>query len=98
MARRRVTRRQFLRGLGGAAVGLPLLNLGTFGTEAFGQGMGEFPKRLVILYTPKGVVPDHWFPTPGATESEFTLASAHRDMEPLKDKLTLLRGLNHETA
>ncbi|MEM1348028.1 MAG: DUF1552 domain-containing protein [Myxococcota bacterium] len=98
MARRRVTRRQFLRGVGGAAIGLPLLNLGSFGTKAFGEGMGAYPKRLVILYTPNGVVPQYWFPTPGGDERTFTLASAHADMESLKDKLTLVRGLNLEAA
>lgn len=96
MKKRRLTRRTFLRGAGGVAVGLPFLNMALPGTPAFGEGMatGAAPKRIIFMVHPNGVIPDTWFPTAGASETDFMLNSVHEPLEDFKDKLVLLENVD----
>lgn len=102
MKRRGISRRAFLRGAGGVAVGLPFLSMGLPGSEAFGQEMksGAHPKRLVILFHPNGVIADGWFPTAGASgkESDFTLNPVHRSLEKHRDKLVLFKNVDMQVG
>ena len=66
--------------LGGAAA-LPWLH------RARALAGGSTPKRLVIWHTPAGTVETAFRPTPGATESSFTLGSILAPLAPFRDRL-----------
>lgn len=89
--KRALSRRSFLRGVGatGTLVGLPLLSsLDVRADET------AFPKRLVLLYNPNGTLTDHFWPTPGANERDFTLNTILSPLEPFKDRIMPLRGVD----
>jgi len=89
MMLRRPSRRHFLRASLGA-LALPLLD--SLRADA---ASATPPKRIVLLYTPNGTNPDAWFPTPGASSTDFTLNSIHQPLAAYKDKLILLKGVNN---
>jgi len=95
MSRRRLGRRQLLQMLGGAGIGLPLLS--SLGSGARAQSSSA-PKRLVLMYTPNGVIHEAWWPTPGASESEFTLNAIHQPLAAYQDRLMLLKGVSNNVA
>jgi hypothetical protein len=93
-------RRTLLRGLGGVAVGLPFLQA----MEAGGQTTA-FPRRLVIFYTPEGLIPGDW--TPSGTGSSWTYGKLFTQAalttqtvnkaaiyQALKPKITIVKGLD----
>lgn len=95
MTRRPIlTRRTFLRGVGGVSLGLPLFS--SLGCEEVPapdgrirrvQQAGTFPKRIVIVYTPNG----NW---EGLPSSMDFAGSIMEPLIPFKDKLLVLRGLD----
>jgi hypothetical protein len=89
------SRRAFLRGAAGAAVGLPLMASLGFGGRARADG-GAFPKRLVILFSPNGTVPDTWRPAGGAFD--FQLSPVLAPLGPHREDLLILDGLNMISA
>lgn len=92
--RQRLSRRQFLAGSAGVAVGLPLLqSLGA----AHAQPIVP-PKRLVLMYTPNGVIPDAWWPTNTTSETSFDLGPIHQPLAAFKDKLILFSGVDLTVA
>lgn len=90
---RRITRRRVLAGLGGFGVGLPLLR--TLGAKAEEV---KPPKRLLLMYTPNGVIPDGWWPSNVTSPTSFTLGPIHKPLEPYKDRLLLLGGVDLKVA
>lgn len=87
------TRRQFLRGALGSAVALPLLQ--TMGSRARAVPT-EFPKRLVIFFTPHGVVKKDWLVS--GTETAFTLSGIPAALDPLKKDLLVLKNIDMPSA
>ncbi len=90
-----LTRRQVLRGLGGIAVGLPLLNLPSRSVHAEFPGSltpEGYPKRFIVVYHPNGVIQNAWWPT-GTSETNFTLSEVHRSLMPFQSKLIFPAGL-----
>ncbi|HWA75150.1 MAG TPA: DUF1552 domain-containing protein [Polyangiaceae bacterium] len=86
----RLNRRQVLLGLGGATtVALPLLR-----SLRAHADQGAPPKRLVLMYTPNGVIPDAWWPTNATSETSFDLAAIHQPLAPFRDRLLLLGGVD----
>ena len=88
-------RRNFLRGVGGAAIAMPLLSsLGCSETSSReGERLGRasladngFPKRLVCVYTPNG---NFAFP-----KSLDLAGTQYEALTPFKDKLLFLSGLD----
>ena len=88
----RLGRRHFLRAASGLAVALPLLP----SLEARGEG-GVYPKRLVTMYTPNGQIHSTWWPTEPAGGA-FTLSQAHAPLAAHQNRLTLLRGVDLQSA
>jgi len=89
----RPTRRTFVRGLGGAAIALPLV--------ASRQARGEtpiFPRRLVVLVNPNGVQREHWFPTATQSETSFTVGPSLAPIEPFRDRMVMLSGIDLASA
>ena len=87
-------RRAFLKGLGGVAVGLPLM--ASLPGRARAEGEGTFPKRLVIFFSPNGTIKHAWRPALG--ETNFQLGRILAPLEPYRDKLLILSGIDMQTA
>lgn len=99
MSRRRFNRRTFLRGLGGAAIALPLLpSLGgntALAAEAAGALTPDgFPKRFIYFFHPNGTMPDDFWPTPGSSSRDFALGTILSPLEAYKDRLFIARGVD----
>jgi len=84
-----LTRRHFLRAAGGASVALPLLS-----SLRAGAAAEDFPKRLVLMYTPNGVVPEAWWPRNVTSESSWELNTIHQPLASFKDRLLFLGGVD----
>lgn len=54
-----------------------------------------FPKRLLIVFKGNGVYHDAWFPTPGASPRDFVLRDATQPLEPFRDRLLFLDGVDN---
>ncbi len=97
---RRVYRRRFLQGAGGLSLALPLLNMHTTRRASAEPGYSDdgFPLRLILFFHPNGIWPATWWPTAGSGPTDFELADSMVPMEPFKDRLTILDGLNMTSA
>ena len=84
-----LSRRHFLRAAGGAAVALPLLS--SLRAGAAGE---TFPKRLVLMYTPNGVISDSWWPLNVKSETSWDLNTIHKPLSQFKDRLLFLGGVD----
>jgi hypothetical protein len=81
-------RREFLKHTGIGAAALPfVLNLPSL---AFAN-QGARKQRLVIVFSPNGVVPQSFWPD--AEGSDFKLKDILKPLEPFKDKLLTLHGV-----
>lgn len=80
-------RRELLRTLGLSAAALPFLPM----LEAEVEADGEFPKRLVLVYTPDGTPPSAWRPTGNSTD--FELSRILLPLEAMRDKIVVVDGL-----
>lgn len=88
-------RRRFLRALGAGALSLPCFRL----LERSAAGATEYPLRLLTLFTPHGTWWPYW--RPRGTETDFTLVyenSMLAALEPFKQKLLVIDGLDHRIA
>ncbi len=82
------SRRDFIKTLGIGAASLPfVLNLPSLGFA----NQGERKKRLVIMFSPNGVVPSTFWPDEEG--SEFTLKESLSPLEPFKDRVLTLHGV-----
>ncbi|MBI4607267.1 MAG: DUF1552 domain-containing protein [Planctomycetes bacterium] len=83
------TRREFLRELGLSAAALPfVLNLPGLG---FAQG-GRRRQRLVVLFSPNGVVPPSFWPDEEG--DRWALKESISPLEPFKDRTLVLHGVS----
>ncbi|WP_425396393.1 DUF1552 domain-containing protein [Aeoliella sp.] len=87
------TRRDFLRAMGlSAAVAPFVMNRPSL---AFANAAGR-KQRLVIVFTPNGVVPPTFWPDEEG--SEFTLKESLAPLEPFKDRTLILHGVRNGVA
>ena len=86
-------RRSFLRGLG-VTLTLPALEAlhPRIATAATGSG----PIRMGFAYIPNGVIMNKW--TPAATGNDYALTPTLKSLAPVKDRIQILSGLDHEKA
>ena len=90
-------RRAFLRGLGGVALALPIL-------EAMGAEVADrIPRRFCAIYTANGMSlpkPEHgidewsWFPRQGSG-AEFQFGKSTEPFAPFRKQLSFMGGLEH---
>ncbi len=84
------SRREFLRNLGLGAAAFPFVcNLPSLGFE----GSTGRKQRLVVIFSPNGVVPSTFWPEEEG--DEFTLKESTAPLEPFKDQTLFLRGVSN---
>lgn len=86
-----LSRRMFLRGVGGTVLSLPWLNL-THTARAATAAVATAPTRMAFYYVPIGVVRRAFFPDPSQTEYELT--PTLEPLAPVKAKTNLITGLD----
>jgi hypothetical protein len=89
-------RRTLLRGLGGLAIGLPLLEA-MRGSSARAGGL-ELPKRFIVMYTPNGTIAKNFWPTNVNSESDFQLSPILTPLANHKDDLLIIGGVDMLSA
>jgi hypothetical protein len=91
----RLDRRALLRGAGGIAIGLPLLEAMSPSGRASAQAQA-LPKRFVVFFTPDGSIRENWTPT--GTEQDFQLSRILAPLEAHKQKLVVIDGVDNTAA
>src|SRR5215211_1229955 len=87
MAQKR-TRREFIRDLGVGAASLPfILNLPGLGFA----NQGRRKQRLVVMFSPNGVVPSTFWPDQEG--SDFAFKESLSPLESLRDRTLVLNGV-----
>ncbi|MFM7206054.1 MAG: DUF1552 domain-containing protein [Planctomycetaceae bacterium] len=90
MSRPPLSRRDLLRRLGASSAVLPFLgNLPSFGAAAAAP-----KRRLVIVFSPDGVVKPNFWPEPGPLAGR-DLPSILAPCTPFRDRLLTLKGINN---
>jgi hypothetical protein len=95
MISKRISRRTLLRGAGGIAIGLPFLEIMARSRRASADPPAV-PQRFVVFFSPNGNIRENWKPT--GTETDFTLSRILTPLEPHKDKLIVIDGVDNEAA
>lgn len=86
----KIPRRSFLRGVAGALLPLPYLNL--MEASATTSGSGQPPLRFMSLFKPNGVHPPSWNIEDG-TENDFRMSPLMKPFAQHKDDLLILDQL-----
>src|SRR5690349_1546684 len=88
-----LSRRVFLRGLGGAIVAAPFLG-SIMAREAHAQSSGA-PRRLIVMFTHYGCITNKWFPTKshGQLTAEDLMPTTLAPLAPFVNKLLMPRGI-----
>ena len=85
-----IDRRAFLRGTGGLALSLPLLECMAVGAAPVA------PKRCLSLYVGHGFsLGGEWSWYPTVVDGEMQFSKSMAAFNPLADRVTVLRGLEH---
>jgi hypothetical protein len=85
--------------MGGACLALPFLDImgGCDTGPAFTQqSRGGGPKRFLVFWTPNGTLLEHWRPT--GSEHSFELGPILAPLEPHKQDIVVLDGVDAESA
>src|SRR5688572_20983921 len=89
---RPLSRRTLLRGAGGAAIALPLLEA-MLPRRASAQGLKQ---RFITMVSPNGTIPANWFPT--GTENDWQLTPILEPFAPHKNDLIVFRGIDNKVC
>lgn len=82
------SRREFLRNLGLGAAALPFVT--GLPSLSFAEALAKRKQRLVILFSPDGIVPSTFWPD---TEGPLVLKEILKPLEPFRDKTLMLHGV-----
>jgi hypothetical protein len=93
-----LSRRTLLRGLGGIALSLPMLEIMSsprtaHADESAADESAKPPRRFLVWSTPNGTVTDAWRPKPGANEKDFTLSPILSPLAALKNDMVVVQHL-----
>ncbi len=84
------TRREFLRDLGISAAALPfVLNLPSLGFA----NQARRKQRLVVMFTPNGIVPNAFWPDAEGALTEPMLKESLKPLAPFREKTLILHGV-----
>lgn len=87
-------RREFLHDLGIGAAALPFLS----GLPSLRADEGQptpARKRLIIMFSPNGTLPDEFWPDEFGRESELKLKPMLASLEPYRDQMLMLKGVHN---
>ena len=94
-----LSRRNFLRGLG-VVVALPAFESLTAKSALAGDWLPSpkknAPKRVAFVYFPNGANQDNWWPS--GSGAEFQFGPTMKSLEPLKNHIQVVSGLEHRNA
>jgi hypothetical protein len=93
----RMSRRALLRGAGGVAIALPMLEAMEPRRARAADAMMA-PRRLLTFINENGVVPTAWFPAAGATEKNFTMGPLLKSWVPFQQNVIMLDGLDNKAS
>ena len=86
------TRRRFLRELGLGTSVLPFIT-GLPSLHAADTGVSPAPKRLIVMFSPNGTLPDEFWPD---QYGELLLKPMLGALEPFKEQILLLNGVHNK--
>lgn len=92
MIRSSQPRRRFLRDLGLGAASLPFLN----GLSSLRAAPSVAPKRLVVMFSPNGTLPNEFWPDAFGPNEPLELKPILQALEPYKDQMLMLRGVHNK--
>jgi hypothetical protein len=90
---KQLSRRTLLKGAG-AAIGLPMLEAMRSPVAAAPSETSVF--RVAVVYVPNGIVMQDWLPD--QTGAGFTLPRILKPLEPLREDITIISGLENMAA
>ena len=86
-----IDRRQFVRNLGVSTATLPFL----VGLTSLGLAKtAPRRQRLVVMFSPNGTIPKNFWPD--TTGSDFELKEIMKPLEPFRDRMLVLNGVNNK--
>jgi hypothetical protein len=94
--RLRLSRRALLRGAGGVAVGLPMLEIMSPLSRALAATTP--PKRFIVFFTPDGTIRTNWAMDASATETSFTLSRILTPLAANQQHIVVLDGITNVAA
>lgn len=90
-----INRRSFLRGAGGVAISLPLLE--AMAPRAYARAQGDSPPmRMVCIGNPLGMLPDAFFPK--STGADYEMPELLKPLEQHREKFTVFSHLDHDVS
>src|SRR6266581_1301359 len=95
VARKAISRRTMLRGIG-TAVALPLLDAMVPALTAAQNTPAKAVRRFGVVYHPNGVIYDKWLPKGLGTEFEFSPVLS--PLQPFRDNVVVITGLFSDQA
>lgn len=95
LTKKHISRRFLLRGLG-IGVALPFLDAMVPAGTALANTVAAPRVRTGFFYLPHGAVMDRW--TPAAEGRDFELSPTLKPLEPYRDYLTVISGLDNKPA
>lgn len=87
---KKLRRRAFVGAAGFGAIALPFLRL--LGGERAGAQDGARARRLLVVFSPNGTIPDQWRPEGG--ETDFTFRRILEPLQPYRDRVLVLGGVS----
>jgi hypothetical protein len=91
---KKLPRRTVLRGAGGVALSLPLLE--AMGATSKRQTVSGVPQRILFFQTEQGSIPENLWPQGG--ETGFALSPILMPLEPYQSRLLVLKGIDDRAA
>jgi hypothetical protein len=91
ISKKHLARRTFLRGAG-TAVALPLLDAMLPALTPMAKAAAAGAKRFVGIWHPHGAAPGYWSPVQEGRDFEFSYIT--KPLEPFRDRITLITGLD----
>jgi hypothetical protein len=96
ITKKHISRRQVLRGAGGIAIGLPLLDAMLPASSAWAQAAATPKARYAAVYIPHGKTMAKWTPKTEGRDFEFT--EILKPLEGHRDRLNIISGLRLQTG
>lgn len=82
------SRRRMLQTMGVSAAAAPFVPL----LQSAKGGEEKAPKRFILFFTPHGTIKENWVPT--GTSTDFELSPILSPLEPVKDRVVVIEGLD----